>query len=77
MPLDETSVAGQLTAEEVDKCNEITQIYTRDYIYYRDHSPKILPSFTKCDFLELEDHMHPWLDNLLDEACRFREQKPS
>jgi hypothetical protein len=67
------TITVRLATEEVDMCNEITQIYTKDYVYYRNVRPKIVPEFSKRSFLELEYHRHPWLDNLLDEICRFRE----
>lgn len=70
--LSPNTVAVRLTAEEVDRCNEIVQIYTKNYVYYRSVRPNVIPAFEERRFLQLEYHNHPWLDNLLDETSRFR-----
>lgn len=66
------TVTVRLSAKEVDKCNEITQVYTRDYIYFRYRPPRVISAFSERSFLMFEYHKHQWLDNLLDAACGFR-----
>jgi hypothetical protein len=60
-----------LTREEVDHINDVTQIYTRDYIYYRGKSPKVIDSFRLHQFQVLQFHSFPWLDTLMEAVASF------
>lgn len=54
-----------LTSREIDLINDVTQIYSRDYIFYRREAPRILPEFQRREFMELTLHKQAWLDSLM------------
>ena len=68
-------VTLRLHANEVDICNEITQVYSKDYVYFRDQMPKLIPNFTDGSFQVFEYHRHEWLDNLLHFAANYCDPK--
>ena len=70
-------VTIRLRRDEIDVCNEISQIYTGKYLYSRSAFPRVAEDFTCGQFLEFQYHRHEWLDNLLGTAANFREPKSS
>ncbi|MDF1634159.1 hypothetical protein [Mycoplana sp. MJR14] len=50
----------------VDRVNEITQIYSRDKIFYLGKPPQIINSFRQNEFLEFENKSNDFID-ILDE----------
>lgn len=66
------NVTIRLSQAEVECCNEISQIYTRDFVYYRSQRPKIIPAFQRREFLHFEYHQHKWLDALFTAVAKFR-----
>lgn len=64
-------VAISVHPEEVQLCNHITQVYTKDYVYFRSQQPVISTEFAKREFLLFESHRHKWLDWLLAGAAAF------
>ena len=69
------NVTIRLSQAEVRICNEISQIYTRDYVYYRSQRPEIIPAFQRREFLQLQYHQHKWLDGLLTTVTNFRPKR--
>lgn len=61
-----------INAEEVKIVNTLTQIYSKDYIFYKSQPPDILPEFTKGQFLEIEYHKVFWLDQIFDAMTNVR-----
>ncbi|WP_321393051.1 DUF4238 domain-containing protein [Emcibacter sp.] len=66
-------VTIQLTPNEVNLCNEITQIYSRRYIYFRSEQPVISKEFTDNVYYFLDYSKHPWMDGLLAAAVNFED----
>ena len=52
-----------LTAAEVNFFNDATQIYSRDYIFYRNEAPKLIEAFTAREFRIVQYHRFEWLDS--------------
>ena len=61
--------AIELAPEEVDQINDVTQIYSRDYIFYRSKAPRLIDAFSMRQFQELQLHRFPWLDALMQAAA--------
>jgi hypothetical protein len=47
---------------ETDLINEVSQIYTKDYIYFRMKKPRVFPAFTQRSFLEVPDSRVPMIE---------------
>lgn len=58
-----------LAPEEVDYINDVTQIYSRDCIYYRSKPPRVIEAFKVHQFQELPFHRFPWLEALMQAAA--------
>lgn len=54
-----------LSVAEVNLINEITQIYSRNYIFYRNQAPKLIDAFKVREFRILQYHRLDWLDALM------------
>jgi hypothetical protein len=52
-------------------CNDLIQVYTKDYVYFRTQQPMINAEFARREFLEMQGHGHVWLDRLLDAVVKF------
>lgn len=61
-----------LSASDVRKCNEIAQVYSKDYVYFRAKRPALTPQFQARQFLEYTYHQHEWFDDLLRAVAGFR-----
>jgi hypothetical protein len=61
-----------LSKGEIRQCNEIMQVYSKDYIYFRQECPTLTPQFRSRHFLQYDYHQHPWLDEVLYVASRTR-----
>lgn len=59
-----------LTSEEVDCVNDVTQIYTREYIFYRNQKPRLIDAFRAHEFQHTQFHRFPWLDALMHASRR-------
>jgi hypothetical protein len=57
-----------LRKDEVQLFNEIVQIYSRDHIYFRHDPPRVFESFSRREFLQLQNHKHDVLERLLESA---------
>lgn len=60
----------RISPSEVETLNHIIQVYSRDYIFFRSQKPRILPEFSKGEFLQCQYHKHPWLDLLIEVAAQ-------
>lgn len=54
-----------LTDAEVDIVNEITQIYSRDYLFFRRRRPEITEHFAAHRFLRLQYEKHGWVEDVM------------
>ena len=64
-------VIMRLGKDEVAFFNEIVQIYSRNYIFFRKDKPQITEHFATHEHLEFEYHSHEWLDCLIESAASF------
>ena len=69
---DPNNATIRLSQAEVGVCNEISQIYTKDFIYYRSQRPKVIPAFQRREYLHFQYHEHKWLDTLFAAVANFR-----
>jgi hypothetical protein len=66
-----------LNDEEVKMCNESTQIYSKDYLFFCDQTPKLSESFKANEFLIFTEKTNPMCNlitriiNESDESYRF------
>lgn len=60
-----------LVPEEVDLINNITQLYSRDYIFYRSQAPRLFEEFKVHEFGIAKFHRFPWLDALMQAAAMY------
>jgi hypothetical protein len=65
-------VTLRLTSDEVELFNTIVQVYSRDAVFYRSQEPRRTSSFRAREFLELEYHQHPWIEQLIAVVAEFR-----
>jgi hypothetical protein len=59
-----------LRREEVAILNDIVQIYSRDFVFYRNDKPRVIDEFSRHEFLEFEDDP-PALATLIATALEF------
>jgi hypothetical protein len=64
-------VTLRLGAEEVERMNEIVQIYASDFLFYRDDKPKLSDAFQHGEHRQFQYHGHHWLDPLLDDLSQY------
>ncbi|TPG21673.1 XRE family transcriptional regulator [Sphingomonas koreensis] len=60
-----------LGAEEVEQLNAITQVYARDFLFYRDDKPELSEAFQHGEHRQFQYHGHHWLDPLLDDLSQY------
>lgn len=65
------AVSIRLTPTEVRMCNQVIQVYSKSYVYYRSRMPEIISDFKIREFRMYEHHSHAWLDSLLDAVAEF------
>jgi hypothetical protein len=61
----------RLSQAEVRLINEVTQVYSRDYIFYRQREPQLTEHFRSREFRRLQFENFPWLDALMQSVSRF------
>lgn len=59
-----------LTAAEIATVNEITQIYSKDFVFFRDRAPAISDHFRRGEHLALEYDKSPWVTSLCEAISR-------
>lgn len=65
-------VTLRLTGDEVGVFNTIVQIYSCDAVFYRSQEPALLDCFRSRQFLQIEYHQHPWIEQLVASVATFR-----
>ena len=70
-PTEPHLVTLRLGAEEVERLNAITQVYARDFLFYRDDKPELTGAFRHGEHRQFQYHGHSWLDPLLDNLSQY------
>ncbi len=60
-----------LNANEVRFINDVTQIYSRDYIFYRHDGPILIDGFKVREFRIAQYHRFDWLDWLMEAVATY------
>lgn len=60
------------TAEDVSAINELAQIYTREFLYFRSEKPDVSEHFEKNEFLRLADHRASVVEEIIEAARKTR-----
>jgi hypothetical protein len=60
-----------LRREEVDFVNSVTQIYSRDYIFFRKEAPRLIEDFKARKFRTLPFQRFDWLDALMQAVASY------
>jgi hypothetical protein len=60
-----------LATEEVDYVNDVMQVYSCDYIFYRSKAPRLTDEFKANEFRQLQFHRFPWLDALMQAVAMY------
>lgn len=61
-----------IDGEEVQFLNQTVQVYSKDYLFFRNQQPEITPEFSKHEFRQYDFHAHPWIDNLIQTVATHR-----
>jgi hypothetical protein len=56
---------------EVEKFNDLVQVYSKDKIFYRSQRPTVKDDFAQGQHLEFTYHRLRWLDEIIEEAAHF------
>jgi hypothetical protein len=64
-----------LRREEVDLVNNVTQAYSRDYIFYRKEAPRLIDAFRVREFRIIQHHRFDWLDALMHAVAGFTSKR--
>lgn len=64
-------VSIRLNSEEVRFFNNTTQIYSKDFVFYRHQKPPTLDDFSCRQFREFQYHKHPFLDWLSENIAAY------
>ena len=64
-------VTLRLSDPEAHWLNDIVQIYSQSFIFYRGDQPRLLDELRCHQFLELEYHADQWLDGLFDSMAGY------
>ena len=70
-PTEPKLVTLRLGADEVERLNEIAQVYASDFLFYREEKPTLSESFTCGGHRQFQYHGHDWLDPLLDKLSQY------
>jgi hypothetical protein len=60
-----------LMREEVDFVNNVTQVYSRDYVFFRKEAPKLIDDFKAREFHTLRFQRFDWLDALMKAVAAY------
>jgi hypothetical protein len=60
-----------LNANEVRFVNDVTQIYSRDYVFYRKGAPILIDGFRAREFRTVQYHRFEWLDWLMEVVATY------
>lgn len=70
-PSEPRLVTLRLGAQEVERLNEITQVYASDFLFYRDDKPELYEAFQHGGHRQFRYHGHHWLDPMLDDLSQY------
>lgn len=70
-PTEPRLVTLKLSGDEVAALNSITQIYARDFLFFREDQPELTEAFKIGRHQIFEYHGHDWLDALLDDLSQY------
>lgn len=70
-PIEPRLVTLRISAKETKCLNAITQVYAREFIFFRDEKPELSEDFKKAEHHQFEFHRHRWLDPLLDDLSQY------
>ena len=70
-PSEPRLVTLRVGADEVAAFNAIVQVYSNNFIFFRDEQPKLNDSFRLGQHQIFEHHGHEWLDSLLDDLSQY------
>lgn len=70
-PSEPRLVTLRLGVEEVERLNGITQVYSSDFLFYRDDKPELSEAFQNGQHRQFRYHGHDWLDPLLDDLSQY------
>jgi hypothetical protein len=58
-----------LAPEEVTFVNRTVQIYSKEYLFFKEIHPVLDVAFLANLYLEFKYHEHPWIEDLQNAAC--------
>jgi hypothetical protein len=70
-PMDPCLVTLRLSNEEVEYLNATIQVYSSDFLFFRDEEPKLSEDFKCGEHRQYQYHRHHWLDPLLDDLSQY------
>jgi hypothetical protein len=70
-PTEPRVVTLRLSNDEVAELNAITQVYARDFLFFREDQPELTESFKMGCHQIFQYHGHDWLDALLDDLSQY------
>ncbi|RDE05569.1 DUF4238 domain-containing protein [Sphingomonas aracearum] len=70
-PSDPRLVTLRLNSDEVEKFNDIVQVYASDFLFFREQKPILIDDFKIEGHREFKYHGHDWLDSMLDDLSQY------
>lgn len=70
-PTEPRLVTLKISAAEVASLNAIVQVYSSDFLFFRDEKPVLTEDFRVGQHRIFEYHGHDWLDSLLDDLSQY------
>ena len=70
-PTEPRLVTLRMNSNEVDSLNDITQVYAREFLFYREEKPSLSADFRIGAHKQFKYHGHSWLDPLLDDLSQY------
>jgi len=70
-PAEPKLVTLSLHAEEVSELNYTTQVYAKDFIFYRAQRPELFEDFKVGNYLKFKSNSHTTIDILFDHLSQY------
>ena len=64
-------VTIRLSDDEIEFFNDTIQVYSKDFIFYRNKKPSVIPAFGQREFLQYQYNDTAWLGYFLSEIAHF------